>query len=284
MRWTDLAPDPDFLTVLNDTDASAASSGGSAPAPRQVAVDGGREPRHAWSNTFADGCAHMIAEALRQRPEFSGNLVLPKADGPAEQAAFKVGGKQKQIDVAVLSGLFGLRLGISLKGLNFRDRTALNFDKNLTGRTYELQDEVLLIHRHLPMSYLVGLYFMPVAATTDKKSDKSESSFARTVSHLRARLGRLEPLLASQMQRIDMAAVALYVPGDTEKDATGATIYEDTLPRGVVRYFDVERDPPRRGLPKVETTHSLQEFAKAIADRYGQFSGSESITWAEPET
>ena len=119
----------------------------------------------------------------------------------------------------------------------------MQFDKNLTGRTYELQDEVSVIHRYQPAAFLVALYFMPIAATVDKRSEASTSSFARAVTHLRARTGRLDPTLPSQADHVDAAAIALYVPGDRE--TVGDFEYRDDLPRGVVRYFDVSDDPPR---------------------------------------
>jgi hypothetical protein len=44
----------------------------------------------------------------------------------------------------------------------------------------------------LPRAAPVALYFMPIAATTDKKSETSPSLFARAVAHLRARTGRID--------------------------------------------------------------------------------------------
>ena len=92
-----------------------------------------------------------------------------------------------------------------------------------------------MIHRYQPAAFLVALYFMPIAATVDKKSDSSPSSFARTVAHLRARTGRIDPTLPSQADHVDIAAIALYSPCDEE--VIGSFAYRDELPRGVVRYF-----------------------------------------------
>ncbi|MGM0578499.1 MAG: hypothetical protein ACQEXJ_22435 [Myxococcota bacterium] len=78
-----------------------------------------------------------------------------------------------------------------------------------------------------------------------------------------------------------MSVVALYVPGDREtKD--DEILYEDTLERGVVRYFDVSKDPPRRGRPRIETTMDLAGFVDVVASRY-VYSDHEPIEWAEPE-
>lgn len=132
-----------------------------------------------------------------------------------------------------------------------------------------------MIHRYQPAAMVVAVYFMPLAATTDKRSATALSSFARTVAHLRARTGRIDPTLPSQVDRVDTAFVALYVAGDVEDDEA------DELPRGVVRFFDVVDDPPMRGRPKVDTTLALAGVINRIALRFG--SAESSIDWAEPE-
>ncbi|MGM0578500.1 MAG: hypothetical protein ACQEXJ_22440 [Myxococcota bacterium] len=249
--------------------------------PRAEAVAGGRTPRHKWSNAFADGCARMIANEMRRQVAFKNFHILPGEGGRSEPRTFAAGGKRKSVDVVVSSLVSGLQVGVSLKGMNFRDSSGLQFDKNLTGRTYELQDEVRVVHEYQPAALLVGLYFMPIAATVDKRGPDSPSAFARTVEHLRARTGRLDPTLPSQLSKIDVSVVALYVPGDREtKD--DEILYEDTLERGVVRYFDVSKDPPRRGRPRIETTMDLAGFVDVVASRY-VYSDHEPIEWAEPE-
>ncbi|MBP7242046.1 hypothetical protein [Amaricoccus sp.] len=53
---------------------------------------------------------------------------------------------------------------MSLKGLNFRDEGSGNFDKNLTGRLYELGDEMRLVHEHLPHAFMAGVLLLPIEA------------------------------------------------------------------------------------------------------------------------
>ncbi len=203
----------------------------------------------------------------------------PEGDGPAEPLTFAAGGQDKKVDVVVSSIVSGLQVGFSLKGMNFRDRKSHGFDHNLTGRTYELQDEVSVIHKYQPAANLVALYFMPIGAVDDKKTDRSASAFARTVKHLRARTGRLDPMLPSQMDRADFAAVALYSAADVED--VEEVHYEDDFPRGVVRYFDVTENPPRRGRPKVATTLDLADFIDRIAGAVRP--GDDHIQWADAE-
>lgn len=268
--WRDLSPDTAFLRALDVADA-----GGS----RADAILGGREPRNNWSNRFADACAVMVADGVRRNRVFSRFVVRPAEGGPAEPLTFVAGDREKKVDVVVSSIVSGLQVGFSLKGMNFRDGAGHQFDKNLTGRTYELQDEVSVIHRYQPAAMVVALYFMPLAATVDKRSVSSPSSFARTVAHLRARTGRIDPTLPSQIDRVDAAFVALFVAGDHERSP--GVVYDDDVARGVIRFFDVLDDPPKRGRPMLTTTLDLDGMIARIARR---FDGAETaVTWADPE-
>ena len=158
-------------------------------------------------------------------------------------------GASKRIDVTVTDPMLGLEIGVSLKGLNFQDARSLNYDKNLTGRLYELGDEVRLVHEHLPNAFMVGVFFLPISSALDK-TDRAPSSFANTVMKLRSRTGRIDPALAAHAARCDASFVALYSNGE-EPHSSG-------LSPGICRFFDTTQPPPRRGRPRVEDTIRLQ--------------------------
>lgn len=258
MRWKDLEPDEAMLTALSEADAKV---------PRATALTGTRPEKLNWSSSFADACAKMVACEVRKHQAFRRFNVLPDSEGTAEPPTFIAADKTKKVDVVVSSSVSGLQVGFSLKGMNFRDRKGNQFDKNLTGRTYELQDEVRLIHEYQPASFLVALYFLPLGATVDKGSDTTPSSFARAVKHLRERTERLDPFYHSHMARADMSFVAVYVPGDVEDTRLGP--YSDApIARGVVRYFDVFEDPPMRGRPVLDSTLSLGQFVDRVAQSW----------------
>lgn len=260
MRWEDLEPDPTLIRALDTADADGA---------RADALDGGQNGKKNWSNRFADASAQMVADALRANRKLSKFDIRPNADGSGKEAlTFVAAGKKKRVDVIAATLASGLQVGLSLKGLNFRGPGG-NFDHNLTGRTYELQDEVGAIHEYQAAAFMVGLYFLPIQAAWDKKT--AASSFARTVAHLRARSGRIDRMLPSQLRRCDAAAVALYVPGDPG----------DPFPRGVVRYFDVMQNPPRRGRPTVDSTLTLRQLVEHLAEEHAM--DEAAIDWAEPE-
>jgi hypothetical protein len=261
VRWEDLKPDESMIEALDVADAGGR---------RRGALAGDQSARKNWSNRFADACAQMVADAVRANRTLSKFDVRPNADGSGREAlTFIAAGKRKRVDVIAATLASGLQVGISLKGLNFRGPGG-NFDHNLTGRTYELQDEVGAIHEYQAAAFMVGLYFLPVQAAWDKKA--AASSFARTVAHLRARSGRIDRMLPSQLRRSDAAGVALYVPGDPG----------DPFPRGVVRFFDVSDDPPRRGRPSVDSTYTLKQFVEVLAEQHAM--DEAAIDWADPES
>jgi hypothetical protein len=172
----------------------------------------------------------------------------------------------KRIDVTVADPILGLEVGVSLKGLNFS--VSGNYDKNLTGRLYEMADEVRLVHEHLPHAFMVGIFFLPLAAATDKK--KGNSSFANTVLKLRSRTGRLDPALSAHASKCDAAFVGLYSNGS---EAGG-------YKRGLARFLNVERAPPRRGRPPIASTLSLAEMVELIVQKATH---ADTVLWGEPE-
>lgn len=232
-------------------------------------VDGDQNTKRHWSESFANACAVAIATQLRAT-QLSDKKIRPESLESGTEPLTPLGsGTSKRIDVTVADPLLGLEIGVSLKGLNFRDAKSGNFDKNLTGRLYELGDEVRLVHEHLPHAFMVGIFFLPIDATSDK-SESAKSSFANTVIKLRERTGRLDVALSSHSSKCDLGFVALY--------STGSEV--DGYPAGVVRFFNVTSPPPRRGRPKVSTTYSLREVVEECVARA---TFSSSIQWAEPE-
>ncbi len=264
--WAELEPDSRMAKALEFAGAEATreeirveverirSLGTEVERRRERAVL--RDMRKRWSERFATACATMIANEIRShasvRQRYS---VLPDEHGQGQETFTPLGYKKgKRIDVVVTGPLVGLQVGVSLKGLNFADDSSGNHDKNLTGRLYELRDEVSTVHDYLPRAFMAIVFFLPVAGCFDKTS--APSSFAHLYSELRARTGRLDPSVAAHAWRCDYAAVGLYTAADPIEGEYG-------LRPGVARYFPVERQgepnwPPERGLPRVATAITLE--------------------------
>lgn len=259
MRWLDLAPEPGIAAAVRHANSKVSLHGGS-----------GQDDKRHWSESFANQCAVAFADELRKAPELRKKRVLPASLADGTEPLTPLGAStSKRIDVTVADPILGLEIGLSLKGFNFRDGASRNYDKNLTGRLYELADEVRLVHEHLPHAFMVGILFLPMPSALDKSS-VANSSFANAVLKLRSRTGRLDVALAAHAARCDAAYVGLY--------SNGVELPE--YPAGVVRFLSVETPPPRRGRPKVETTLSLSDVVRAII---GKASHRDADEWADPE-
>ena len=229
------------------------------------AEDGGTKPPHSskdqvakarWSKRLADGCAVAIANEFRRIKSLQSQTIRPDADGKKSEPLTRLSGssnKSKRIDVTVVDPLAGLHIGVSCKGFNFLDVGGENYDKNMSGRFYELADEMRLVHEHLPRAFLAAVLFLPLPASRDKGK---RSSFAHMVVELRERTNPADPSLPRVPGKCDMGWVALYAEGDEPEG----------FPRGVVRFFNAARDCPRSGRPKVLETESLSEMAAAIVE------------------
>lgn len=255
-RWADLYPERGIVSALQHAGVRP-EAGGQA------------EKRH-WSELFAHACALAFADELRQAPELRGKNVTPVGIGQGSEKLVPLGaGTSKRIDVTVVDRVLGLEIGMSLKGLNFRDGNGDQFDKNLTGRMYELSDEMRLVHEYLPRAFMVGVFFLPLDSTVDK-TERADSSFARAMLALRERTGRLDPSLGGQASRCDAAYVALYATGS---EAQG-------FPPGIARLMNVATDPPRRGRPKISRTLSMSQAVREIVI---QATFSAAANWDDPE-
>lgn len=255
MTWADLKPEPGIVEALDYA--------GSRPEA------GNQNEKRSWSEKFADACAVTLAKHFRAHPELRGKAVRPVSLSDGTEPLTPLGaGVSKRIDVTVADAVLGLEVGISLKGLNFVDGSSGNYDKNLTGRMYELGDEVRVVHEHLPHAFMVGIFFLPLASCRDK-TERAPSSFANAVVKLRSRSGRLDAALSAHASRCDAAYVALYTLGG-----------EGGFERGLVRFFDVRSNPPKRGRPKMETTLSLGDMVDAVV---AAATDRASIDWADAE-
>jgi hypothetical protein len=271
--WRELTPEPALVAALEfaGAETSRAAIRAEVERIRTLASETERKRERAllrdmrkrWSERFATACATMIGDELRRNASIRNRYeVLPDEHGAGQETFTPLGYKKgKRIDVVVFGPLVGLQVGVSLKGLNFADDTSGNHDKNLTGRLYELRDEVSTVHDYLPRAFMAVMFFMPVTGCFDKAA--APSSFAHLVAELRARTGRLDPSIAAHAWRCDFAAVGLYVPGDPFD-------VEQGLSAGAVRYFPLTDDaaepnlPPRRGLPDLGTTLDLHDLTSRL--------------------
>lgn len=256
MSWKDLDPDEGMLRALRTS--------GHRP------VHGTTTDKRKWGKTFADQCARELAIALAEQEDLRKLEIRPRRDGSGTESLTGVGGgSRKKVDVIASNLSAGLQLAVSLKAENFSGDGG-TYGKNFLNRVYELQDEVRSIHEYQPRAYMVGIFYFPLSATTDRAG---RSTFARAVAELRGRTGRVDLLSAGQLNRLDMSVIGLYVPAEEAKGG---------IAEGVARYFDVHERPPKTGRPRVETTLSLAELVYKIDLEFDR-DPSKSIEYTDPE-
>ncbi|MBU6271258.1 MAG: hypothetical protein KGQ67_08150, partial [Betaproteobacteria bacterium] len=121
LRWKDLEPHPGIVAALDHA----------GPRPEH----GSQSEKRRWSELFAHASAWVLADELCRSSVLRGKTISPVAIGQGSEKLVPLGaGTSKRIDVTVVDKVLGLEIGISLKGLNFRDSNGDQFDKNLTGR------------------------------------------------------------------------------------------------------------------------------------------------------
>lgn len=240
-KWNELEPDPGMLEAL--------SRAGTKPDDTDL-----RKVKQKWSKGFADSCALMLANAIRESSKFKRHAVFPTPDGKKGEYVTAAGrrGKGKKVDVAVSTMTAGLEVALTLKGGNFLDPDGSSgYGKNLTGRLYELLDETKAVHEYHPHAQVVCVYFLPLQASQDKKV---KSTFAHAVALLRGHTGRDDELQVTQFDRFDWSVVCLYVSGELDGGP----------PHGACRYFDVMSAPPKRGRPPIKSTMDAKGFVHRV--------------------
>lgn len=260
--WAALEPDAVMVTALDK--AGQHQGGGDTNAKRN------------WGKRFADACAVGFASALRGSLKVPGIEIRPYDDGTGTESLTGVaGGSRKKVDVIASTLASGLQVAVSMKAENFPDQDGA-FGKNLLNRIYELQDEVRAIHEYQPRAYVVGVFYLPLAATVDRGE---KSTFARAVGILRGRTGRTDLSSPGQLNLLDSCIIGLYAPIDVPTTSLSAS---SIIRRGVCRYFDVAEDPPINGRPTIDRTLSLTQLAERIARDFDR-DAAKTMDYSEPE-
>jgi glycosyltransferase involved in cell wall biosynthesis len=199
--------------------------------------------------------------------------VLPEIRMMAEAVQTLAGTlPEKKVDVLVSNLASGLQVAVSLKAENYASSGG-TFGKNLMNRLYELTDETRSIHLYQPRAVVVGIFFLPLGAATDRAA---RSSTHRAVEALRARTGRTGRTLSSDLYKLDLGYVALYTPVPTRTESG------ENIAAGVLRLLDVTQAAPRSGRPQVADTSSLGDVVDRI-EHYYRRGMEEPMSDAPPE-
>lgn len=98
----------------------------------------------------------------------------------------------KKVDVTWATEESGLLLALSIKTINFKDRTTGNYQKNLTNRRNDLLFESTTLHRRFPYAVLGGFFFLDIGARDDGTANR-QSTFQNAHRRLKMFTGRNDP-------------------------------------------------------------------------------------------
>ena len=191
--------------------------------------------------------ATCFANALR--PAFPG--IMPTEQGEQQEAPARTAKGLKKLDVNYSTPQLGLALGVSLKSINFRDKSTRRYTKNYSRNDNELRAEATDYHQRQPYAVLAGILFLPIDACDDAGQGTQEeagvSSFGAAVRFFRTRGGRMLP--RDDIELFERFYVALYEPAGARM---GETVF-----------FDVLRPPPKNRRPRADEVLS---FAQVVTD------------------
>jgi len=146
-----------------------------------------------YSEQVSNAVAPAFADELRQRGML-GARPGPLGGGGPSGAERRMAGAigAKKVDVTWATEESGLLMALSVKSINFKDRSTNNYQKNLTNRRGDLLYEGVTLHRRFPYAVLAGFLFLDRGAAEDGTSQR-RSTFLNAHSRLRLFDGRNDP-------------------------------------------------------------------------------------------
>jgi hypothetical protein len=161
--------------------------------PEKPPEDSASDKKKRFSELVSAAFAVAFAEELRKRGLREARPSPPGIGGKSGAERRMSGGiGAKKVDVTWATEESGLLLGISIKSINWRDRRAKNFQKNLINRRGDMLIEAVTLHRRFPYAVLSGFFILDKEAAEDQ-TQRRRSTFQNAHSRLRLFTHRNDP-------------------------------------------------------------------------------------------
>ena len=196
-----------------------------------------------YSERLSRNAAIWIANLLR--PTFPS--ITPYEDGRRQEQPAASAHGVKKLDVNFSTPTRGLELGVSVKSINFMDKSTRRFTKNYSRNDNELRAEASDYHRRQPYAVLTGVFFLPIESCDDSRTAKTPSSFAAAVQYFKRRTGRTGP--ADAEDRFEGFFIGLYDPVT-----------------GDARFFPAGTEVPHSGRPELHLGLDAAQLAEALVE------------------
>lgn len=161
--------------------------------PSKPADSASQSEKRGYSQLLSEKAAQAFAEELRRRGLAEARPAPPGEVGISGAERRMSGGiGAKKVDVTWTTNESGLLLALSVKSINFIDKRAQNYQKNLTNRRGDMLFESVTLHRRFPYAVLGGFFFLDKGAAEDG-SDKRHSTFVNAHRRFALFTGRADP-------------------------------------------------------------------------------------------
>ncbi len=208
-----------------------------------------QEDKKKFSESLSAHIAQAFAEELRRRGMDSTRPSPPGLVGSSGAERRIAGGiGAKKVDVTYATEESGLLLALSIKSINFIDRKAKNYQKNLTNRRGDLLFEAVTLHRRFPYAVLAGFLFFDEEAARDDKA-KRLSTFINAHQGLRLFTNRSAPAGRDEVfERLyivlhsanpEAPKAEFFEAGQPEHPVTLTKIFDDLVEIVAERNFDM---------------------------------------------
>lgn len=245
------------LVAAREDDSSIAD-------PLRAAGDRAKAQTQSAKKNYAEALSRALATkvAALLRPNFDG--IVPDAKGGQQESPARSSRGVKKLDVNYSKPELGLGLGVSIKTINFPDPKTNRYTKNYTRVDNELRAEAVDYHERQPWAVLVALVFLPMDSVEDGVSS-SASSFGAAAQYFKKRSGRHQPKNSESL--FEAVYIGLY---DTNEASFGNVVF-----------FDVQKNPPKRGMPK--KTLDFAGLRDAITTIYDHRNNPKEVWAAESD-
>lgn len=207
--------------------------------PEKPPEDAAPSDKKRYSELASQVMALAFAEELRNRGMAGARPMSPGEVGGSGAERRMAGGiGAKKVDVTWATEESGLILAVSVKTINFVDRSTGNYQKNLTNRRGDLLIEAVTLHRRFPYSVLIGVLFLDVGAAEDD-TPRRKSTFLNAHSRFRIFTNREDPAgLDEQYERLYVVLfdgnrfqprIDAYAVGNPDEPLPWESVFDDIV-------------------------------------------------------
>lgn len=195
-----------------------------------------REAKQKYSQKVSEVFAQALAEELRERGMDGARPAPPGVLGASGAERRMAGGLgPKKVDVSWATEEAGLLFAVSVKTINFRDKTSGNYQKNLTNRRGDMLFEAVTLHRRFPFAVLAGFMILDAGAAQDATASR-QTTFENAHSRFRLFTDRDDP--AGRDEQYERLYIVLLDANQFQPSVKAYPVGDPAAPTSLSNIFD----------------------------------------------